>query len=1001
MSPPAGPHVKFHRGVHLADFDLWLDPHDDRPFAFVSHAHSDHIGRHGEVILTPDTARLMQTRLPDARRKEHLLPFRQTAEVRPGLRATLFPAGHILGSAMFLGETDTGRLLYTGDFKLRVGLSAERAEPVRADTLVMETTFGLPRFRFPPTEQVLGDMVRFCRETIEENATPVLLGYSLGKGQEIIAALARAGLPAVLHGAVHRMTEVVRELRPDFPPAARYQPGTPFPAGHVLICPPSANGTRMITKLTNPRTAVLTGWALTGPGVLHRYGVDAAFPLSDHADYDDLLRLVALVQPRRVLTLHGYAAAFARDLRARGVEAWALTAENQMDLDLSSTGTVTAVLAAAADDDVQPSAETPPRVAEVTPGENTISDAGEIAPNAFARFVEVGERIASTTGKLKKTEYLAEYFRSLGDASLPIAAHFLAGRAFAQNDPRVLNVGGAVIRRALLAATSTTEARYRELSASLPDQGEITGVLFQEKAEGERRKAESREFGAMPSSTDSERSVLRLSPSAFSLSAAGQLCADLAVARGPTLKGEILRAALVPLPAAEARYVVKILTGELRIGLKEGLLEEALAVAFDRPADAIREANMLLGDLGRVALLARAGRLDDAELTLFQPIKTMLASPESTAEAIWARHEELRTAATILQRTEGAAAAVRDVSAATPAEVDAIVAADHHPPLTTHRSPPTASVVWVEDKFDGVRAQLHRGADGRVEIYSRDLRRVTGQFEEIARAASAMLPDTEVIFDGEIVAYQEGRKLTFFDLQKRLGRREADLFMQETVPLFFFVFDLLRLDGRPLLAEPLSERRARLERLTLRDPLRAVDVTRAGSAAETDAAFDAARRRGNEGLIVKDPASLYTPGRRGLAWLKLKKELATLDVVVVGAEWGHGKRNGVLSDYTFAVRDPARDEGDQLVTIGKAYSGLTDEEIAALTAQLLQGTLSTRGKYHVVRPEIVLEIAFDSIQPSARHTSGLALRFPRIKTIRRDKTPAEVDTLDYARRLAG
>ena len=343
MSPrPVGPDVKFHRGVHLPEFDLWLDPHDDRAFAFVSHAHADHIGRHREVILTPDTARLMQARLPDARRVEHLVPFRETIEPRPGLRVTPFPAGHILGSAMFLGETDAGRLLYTGDFKLRAGLSAEVAEPVPADTLIMETTFGQPRFRFPPTEQVLGDMVRFCQETLEDGGTPVLLGYSLGKGQEIIAALARAGLPTVLHGAVHRMTEVVRELRPDFPPAARYQPGTPFPAGHVLICPPSANGTRMITKLTNPRTAVLTGWALTGPGVLHRYGVDAAFPLSDHADYDDLLRLVEIVQPRRVLTLHGFAAAFARELRARGVEAWALTEENQMDLELGSGPSVPA-----------------------------------------------------------------------------------------------------------------------------------------------------------------------------------------------------------------------------------------------------------------------------------------------------------------------------------------------------------------------------------------------------------------------------------------------------------------------------------------------------------------------------------------------------------------------------------------------------------------------------------------------------------------------------------
>ncbi len=491
------------------------------------------------------------------------------------------------------------------------------------------------------------------------------------------------------------------------------------------------------------------------------------------------------------------------------------------------------------------------------------------------------------------------------------------------------------------------------------------------------------------------------------------------------IKAEILQETFSRLPAAEARYLVKILGGELRIGLKEGLLEEALAAAFARPADAIREANMLLGDLGRVALLARADRLREAELTLFQPIKSMLASPEPTAEAIWARHEELHAAIVAAEAEDrpqisqiSADGRSRDfadcrrwsgrcepgggwvATAGTSVRQPNPSLRKFCGNLRNLRTPPPplpSPVVWIEDKFDGVRAQLHRAADGRVEIYSRDLRRVTAQFEEIARAASASLPGIEAIFDGEIVAFQEGRKLTFFDLQKRLGRREADLFMQETVPLSFFAFDLLRLGDRALLGEPLATRRALLETLPLQAPLRVVAVTQAASADEIEATFSAARERSNEGLIVKDPASLYTPGRRGLAWLKLKKELATLDVVIVGAEWGHGRRNHVLSDYTFAVRDDAN--GGDLVTIGKAYSGLTDVEIAELTTRLQAATLSVRGKFHAVKPEVVLEISFDSIQPSTRHSSGLALRFPRIKAIRQDKTPAEIDTLEYARSL--
>ena len=355
----------------------------------------------------------------------------------------------------------------------------------------------------------------------------------------------------------------------------------------------------------------------------------------------------------------------------------------------------------------------------------------------------------------------------------------------------------------------------------------------------------------------------------------------------------------------------------------------------------------------------------------------MLASPEPTAESIWARHEELH------------AAAQTGAPEAQAAPLDAKEAA---------KTPPSKpGVVWVEDKFDGVRAQLHRDAEGRTEIYSRDLRRVTGQFDEIAKAVAGGMRDA-VIFDGEIVAYEKGKRLTFFDLQKRLGRRGPDLFMKENVPIVFLAFDLLHLNGRSLLAEPLSERRRLLDGVKIPMPtVRRVDVVQAASADEIEGAFNAARGHGNEGLIIKDPASLYTPGRRGLAWLKLKKELATLDVVVVGAEWGHGKRNSVLSDYTFAVRD---DLTGELKTIGKAYSGLTDVEILELTTHFQQNILSTRGKYHEVKPDVVLEIAFDSIQPSTRHTSGLSMRFPRIKTLRRDKAPHEIDTVAYARTLA-
>ena len=413
--------------------------------------------------------------------------------------------------------------------------------------------------------------------------------------------------------------------------------------------------------------------------------------------------------------------------------------------------------------------------------------------------------------------------------------------------------------------------------------------------------------------------------------------------------------------------MVKILTGDLRIGLREGLVEEAIARAFEVPLEHVKEANMLLGDIGATASLASRKQSDRAELSIFRPIKCMLATPEPTAEAIWERFSS--------------------VEAGVPgADVE-------RNPLRT-----ADAAVFVEDKFDGIRAQLHRNSK-RAEIYSRDLRLITDQFHELAEQARKF--EVDLILDGEIVAFELGRKLTFFDLQKRLGRKTdgADLFASASadVPVAFIAFDLLWLDGRSLLKTALQERRELLRGLKLPEQFQIAEVFPAYSAAEIEEHFQQARRRLNEGLMIKDPSSFYTPGARGMFWFKLKKELATLDVVVVGAEFGHGKRNNVLSDYTFAVRDETSGE---LLPIGKAYSGLTDVEIAELTDHFKQHTIVDHGRYREVKPEIVLEVAFNSIQPSTRHASGLALRFPRIKAIRRDKNVDAIDTLTYARELA-
>ncbi|PYJ88934.1 MAG: DNA ligase, partial [Verrucomicrobia bacterium] len=494
--------VRYERGVYLPGEDIWLDPWDAKPLAFVSHAHSDHIAPHDEIIVSERTARLMQARLP-GERHEHVLNFGEPTSIR-GLDVTLIPAGHIFGSAQFFLETKHGSLLYTGDFKLRPGRSAEPAEWRHAQTLIMETTFGLPRYRFPPTEQIVGQIVAFCRDTLETGAVPVLLGYSLGKAQEILCALSDAGLKPMLHGTVHRMTRIYEQFGQSFCEYERYSANQV--AGRVLICPPSVVRSPMLEKIKDKRVAMISGWAVD-PGAIYRYQVDAAFPLSDHADYTDLIRYVELVKPERVLTLHGFAAEFARDLRERGIEAWALSEENQMELVLGSgERTRPRVLLAA---------PSPQDAKEVREGEGAFAGTrGACGPQSeFHAFATVGETIAATPAKLEKVRLLAEYLRTLNTEQLAIATTYFTGKPFPQNDLRTIQAGWAVIHRALMAAAELAEPEFRRIAMSHGDAGKTA----LDALEG------------------------RTAPESFSLAESRELFESLHKIRGPLGKTELLQ----------------------------------------------------------------------------------------------------------------------------------------------------------------------------------------------------------------------------------------------------------------------------------------------------------------------------------------------------------------------------------------------------------------------------------------------------------------------------
>ncbi len=522
------------------------------------------------------------------------------------------------------------------------------------------------------------------------------------------------------------------------------------------------------------------------------------------------------------------------------------------------------------------------------------------------------DAVAATTKKLEKKSILAAYLSGLVGDALPVACVFLTGQPFPLRSERTVKVGGALLRDAAMAVTGVSA---EEFEAAYLRHGDSGGAI-----------AELLEDGDPPDASLTVLAVLGLYE---------KLSATSKTAERRDLLAEGFRSCR----SAAAKYVVKIATGTMRIGVQESLVEEALAEAFGRDADDVRWANMLIGDIGQAATLARDDRLGEARLELFRPVKSMLATAADEA-------------------------------------ADALKHADE----------------WlVEDKYDGMRAQVHAGETG-TRIYSRTLDEVTSQFPEVAAVFDG---SRELVIDGEIIAQAGDEQLGFAELSKRQGRKDPDQAILEEIPTVFVAFDLLAIDGHAELRRPLTERRSLLaDAMAGIDGAKLSEMTMAGDADTIQAAFDAAIGRGNEGLMLKNPDSQYQPGKRGRAWLKLKRPLATLDVVIVGAEYGHGRRAGLLSDYTFAVR-----AGDKLAPVGKAYSGVTNKEIAFLTDHFKQNALKDFGRGVLVPPTIVIEVAFNGIQKSKRHGSGFALRFPRIKGLRLDKSTNEIDTLERVEEL--
>ncbi len=543
------------------------------------------------------------------------------------------------------------------------------------------------------------------------------------------------------------------------------------------------------------------------------------------------------------------------------------------------------------------------------------TDSENWAKAQFADLSALAEQLAGTASRLERTRLIAEYLRGLVPADVEIAARLLLGRAFPEAQGRKLSLGGRAVWDAVEAAGGTPTTTDW---AGMRDFGELVQHAMAAATAGPTLSLGEVDaaFAAIAATAGSGSRQRRIA-----------LLADLFGRATPL----------------EAKYLAKIVIGEMRHGVQEGIVLEALAALGALPPATVRRAQQAMGDIGRLAALIKTdpAQLADVAVRLFTPIKPMLAQ---TAVDV----------ASAFTTLEGALA--------------------------------------LEWKLDGARVQIHKRADD-VRVFSRRLQDITRSLPDIVELVRADAGADTAIYEGEVIAVAGDRPLPFQELMRRFRRIRDIGAVAREVPVRLYLFDLLYLDEAPLLDHPAAERWSALQ--PARGRLDAVPRIEPATPAEGNTFFQAALAAGHEGVMAKALQSAYTPGVRGAGWLKIKASV-TLDLVIVAAEWGYGRRHGWLSNYHLAVRDPAT---GGLATVGKTFKGPTDAEFKAMTERLLALRTDESHGVVVVRPEVVVEVKFDGIQKSPQYPCGMALRFARIVRVRDDKTAAEADTVETLRRL--
>jgi DNA ligase-1 len=563
--------------------------------------------------------------------------------------------------------------------------------------------------------------------------------------------------------------------------------------------------------------------------------------------------------------------------------------------------------------------------------------------NDFSLLAETCEKIRSTSKKNEKIEIISAYISTLDETSLSIAVRFLSGKVFPAGSNLTLNIGFNIIMQSL------SEIAVLEIK-------DIQNIHLKYG-----------DIGAIAEYAVSKKHIISLFDQQYGLDLSFlydqfKKIANISGTGSNRIKKDILKGLLIACSPLESKYLIKIITGEMRIGSVESLVEIAISKSFGKELKLIRDAMLISGDISQTAELAQKNLLHNATMKPFVPVSFMLADVMFSAEEIINYYNK---------------------------------------------------ALICEYKYDGIRLQLHKFNE-QVRLFTRNFVDMTYAFPELVRAAietkikitnTVLVNQVDFIVDGELIAFKNNKPLHFQELQKRLRRKKVTTNIQSEVPICFIIYDIMYFKNNQIIKKSLVDRKDILSTLSFKEPIINSNYKIVESIDEVVTLFNESKDIGHEGLVVKDPLSHYHPGKRGRYWIKLKKELDTIDVVIVSAEYGHGKRAGVLSDYTFAVIDENNNDNNfyekniRLKTIGKAYSGLTGKEIDYMTRRLREITIENKGNKIQVKPEIVLEIAFDTIQKSDRHKSGFALRFPRIKNIRIDKNINDIDTLEKVRQI--